>query len=288
MPLVLAELGADVIKVEPVTGDVHRNMEPMFAAGQRGKRALALDLKAPASREVLQRLFRWSDVVHHNSRIGLADRLGYDEETVRAANPDVVYSFASGFGERGPKAKLPSNDQLMQALAGIERAQGGADAAPTFLVWGAVDVTGGWIAGVRRPSRTVRPVPNRGGPAGRQQSPGRRAGPQVRGAVERRGRHRQPRPSTRARWATAPPYRLYQGADGEWFALAVTDPDVWQSLRSVVGADGLPESPPPLRTAGGGRSRRNGSSSSSSGARRRQVGGRAGLRRRPGGAGTPA
>ena len=69
--LVLAELGADVIKVEPVSGDAHRGVEPMFAAGQRGKRALALDLKSPAVEPVLRRLFEWSDVVHHNSQRGV-------------------------------------------------------------------------------------------------------------------------------------------------------------------------------------------------------------------------
>ena len=145
-PLVLAELGADVVKVEPVTGDVHRNMDPMFAAGQRGKRAVALDLKAPDAPRVLEQLFRASDVVHHNARVGLAERLGYDEATVRAVNLDVVYSFASGFGETGPRAQLPTNDQLMQALSGIEAGQGGAGQPPTFLVWGAVDVTSGWLS----------------------------------------------------------------------------------------------------------------------------------------------
>ncbi len=121
-------------------------MEPIFAAGQRGKRALAVDLKSADASAVLSRLFGWADVVHHNSRVGLAERLGYDEATVRAVNPDVVYSFASGFGEHGPRALLPANDQLMQALAGIEAAQGGAGQPPTFLVWGAVDTTGGWVS----------------------------------------------------------------------------------------------------------------------------------------------
>src|SRR5260221_723098 len=132
-PLILAELGADVVKVEPLAGDVHRHMEPMFAAGQRGKRALALDLKSADAPAVLSRLFGWADLVHHNYRVGLAERLGDDEATVRAVNPDVVYSFASAFGERRPRALLPANDQLMQALAGIEAAQGRVGQPPTFL-----------------------------------------------------------------------------------------------------------------------------------------------------------
>src|SRR5215471_18729634 len=103
----------------------------MYAAGQRGKRAVGVDMKAHDAPAVLQRLFRWADVVHHNSRLGLAERLGYDEATARAANPGVIYSFASGFGESGPRAQLPANDHLMQALAGIEAAQGGHGQPPT-------------------------------------------------------------------------------------------------------------------------------------------------------------
>ena len=76
-PLILAELGADVVKVEPLTGDVHRGMQPMYAAGQRGKRTVAVDLKSASARDVLRRLFAWADVLHHNStgRRGRAARL---------------------------------------------------------------------------------------------------------------------------------------------------------------------------------------------------------------------
>ena len=249
-PLVLGELGADVIKVEPLTGDAHRGMEPMFAAGQRGKRALALDLKAPDAARVLDRLFRWSDVVHHNSRVGLAERLGYDEATARASNPDVVYSFSSGFGDTGPRAPLPTNDQLMQALAGIQAAQGGAGQSPTYLVWGAVDVTGGWLAacGVVAALYARRRVG--GGQSVRSSLLGAaltlKSGAfvvddtVVRGPVldgDQRG------------YGAA--YRLYEGADGEWFALAVPDAEAWARLRAVVDIDALPLSPPPLRTYDG-------------------------------------
>ncbi len=249
-PLVLAELGANVVKVEPVTGDVHRKMEPMFAAGQRGKRALALDMKAPGAAEVLDRLFRWGDVVHHNSRVGLADKLGYDEATVRKSNPGVVYSFASGFGDSGPRALLPANDQLMQAVAGIEAGQGGAGQPPTYLVWGAVDVTGGWVAAcgmlaalyARRRhggGQTVSASLLGGaltlksgwfltadGPAG---GPVLDAGQTGYGAA----------------------YRIYQGADGAWLALAVPDKSAWDRLRAVVSLPALPPFPPSLRTEGG-------------------------------------
>jgi len=249
-PLVLAELGADVVKVEPLTGDVHRNMEPMYAAGQRGKRTLALDLKAPDAAEVLDHLFRWADVVHHNSRVGLAERLGYDEAAVRAANPDVVYSFASGFGEHGPRALLPTNDQLMQALAGVEHAQGGVGQPPTYLVWGALDVTGGWIAACgilaglyarRRRGGGQRVSSTLLGAGLLLKSGAFLAGSEVVGGpVVDAGQH-----------GYGAAYRLYEGSDGRWFALVVPDAARWSALRELLGVDGLPTTPPALRTVPG-------------------------------------
>ena len=138
--------GADVVKVEPTSGDAHRGMDPSFASTNRGKRAVALNLKAPEAASVLHRLFQWADLVHHSSRIGLAERLGYDEETVRTVNPNVVYSHASGFGPFGPKARLPANDHLIQALPGIEAAAGGEGQPPTHLPAAPVDRTNGWLA----------------------------------------------------------------------------------------------------------------------------------------------
>lgn len=249
-PLVLAGLGADVVKVEPVEGDVHRSMEPMFAAGQRGKRAVALNMKSPGAAEVMRRLFVWADVVHHNSRVGLAERLGYDEDLVRTANPHAVYSFSSGFGERGPRALLPVNDQLVQALAGIEQAQGGAGERPTFLVWGAVDVAGGWFAACgilaalcarRRTGFGQRVSTNLLGSGLALKSGAFVAGGTVVGGPVLDG----------GQLGYGAAYRLYQGADGGRFALAVPDLPAWKRLLSEVAVDGLPVRPPPLRTEPG-------------------------------------
>ncbi|MDT3444032.1 CoA transferase [Pseudofrankia sp. BMG5.37] len=290
---VLAELGADVVKVEPVTGDIHRNMEPMFAAGQRGKRAVALDLKAPGAAGVLAALFRDSDVVHHNARVGLAERLGYDEATVRAANPNAVYCHASGFGATGPRAKLPANDHLMQALSGVEGSQGGAGQAPTFLVWGAIDSASGWVAacgilaglyarrrhgggqsvstsllGAGLMLKSGAFVVNAGDPADASDpadagGPTRLGGPGSDGA-----------PAGGATVVAGPAldaeqtgygaaYRIYQAGDGAWLALAVPDAEAWGRLRDAVTAGlpagrgtllaNLPATPPPLRTLPGER-----------------------------------
>lgn len=251
-PLILAELGADVVKVEPTTGDVHRNMEPMYAAGQRGKRVIGLDLKSPDAPVVLERLFRWCDVVHHNSRVGLAERLGYDEAAVRAANPDVVYSFASGFGESGPRALLPTNDQLTQALAGVEEGQGGPGQPPTFLVWGALDVAGGWIAACGVLAGLYARL--RGGGGQRVSSSLLGAGLLMKSGTFLAGNAIVNGPVVDPdQYGYGAAYRLYQGGDGHWFALVVPNAAAWDALRDVVGASELPTRPPPLRTEPGER-----------------------------------
>jgi len=247
--LVMAELGADVVKVEPVTGDVHRSIEPMFAAGQRGKRAVAVDLKSPESGAVLERLFRWSDIVHHNSRVGLAEELGYDEARVRAVNPGVVYSFASGFGEAGPRARLAANDHLMQALCGVEASQGGFGRPPTLLVWGAIDVTGGWVSAcgmlaglyARRRTGAGQSIASSLFGAGMLLKSGAfvASGTVVSGPVL---------DGDQTGYGAA--YRIYRCADDAWLALAVPDKTAWARLRAVMQVGALPIDPPPLRTRG--------------------------------------
>jgi crotonobetainyl-CoA:carnitine CoA-transferase CaiB-like acyl-CoA transferase len=190
---------------------------------------------------VLDKLFRWADVVHHNSRVGLSEKLGYDEATARGANPALVYSFASGFGETGPKALLPTNDQLMQALAGIEAGQGGFGAAPTYLVWGAVDVTGGWVAACGVLAALYARKHGGGGQSVSSSLLG--AAMTLKSGAEWRGDQLHEGPvldPDQLGYGAA--YRIYRCADG-WLALAA-DQEVWRAL-------GMPGSPPPLRTDGG-------------------------------------
>ena len=249
-PLVLAELGADVIKVEPATGDVHRGVEPMYAAGQRGKRVVALDLKSLDAVPVMQRLFQWSDVVHHNSRVGLAKRLGYDEDTVRRSNPGVIYSHASGFGSHGPRALLAANDHLMQALCGVEAAAGGTGEGPTYLDWGAIDVTSGWVSacsvlvGLYARRRSGQPQSVTSTLIG--------AGLTLKSGAFLDGDAVVEGPALDAgQTGYGATYRIYAGGDGAWLALAVPDAATWARLLEVVGADGLPDQPPPLRDGTG-------------------------------------
>ena len=124
----LADLGARVIKLEPPGGDPFRSM--MHGAGamrcNTGKESVCLDLKAPAGREVAQRLVRGADIFIHNYRPGVPEKLGIGYDDLRGDNPGLVYLSANGYGPRGPGAKRPSTHPIPgAALGGVVWQMGG-------------------------------------------------------------------------------------------------------------------------------------------------------------------
>ena len=122
--MMLADLGADVIKIEGPEGDPYRNYQgelysPHFQAYNRSKRSIACDLKQPADRDVFERLVAEADVYLQNFRPGTAERLGAGVDRLRALNPRLIYCSISGFGASGPYAERPSYDSVAQALSGF-------------------------------------------------------------------------------------------------------------------------------------------------------------------------
>jgi crotonobetainyl-CoA:carnitine CoA-transferase CaiB-like acyl-CoA transferase len=115
----LADLGAEVVKVEPLAGDPLRGIERPFFSAQAGKRALAGDLKDPGLAPVTQAMLRRADVVHHNLRPGAAERLGLDDAAVRAVNPEIIYLHAPGWGSTGPFAMRQSFAPMLSGYAGV-------------------------------------------------------------------------------------------------------------------------------------------------------------------------
>jgi len=132
--MVLAELGASVIKIEPPGGDQARHIgrygESMLRAYSRGKQSIALDLKSEAGREVAWRLIAHSDVVVQNLRPGAAESLGLGPAAVRGRFPRVVYLSISGFGDRGPSRERPGYDIAAQAESGLMSVTGEPDRLP--------------------------------------------------------------------------------------------------------------------------------------------------------------
>jgi CoA:oxalate CoA-transferase len=152
--LVLAELGARVIKVEhPDGGDDARQIGPFvagrsayFASLNRGKQSIALDLKRAEDRAIFEALLARADVLVENYRAGTLERLGYGWEALHAAHPRLVYAAVSGFGHTGPYAARPAYDLVVQGMGGIMSLTGHPDSPPTRVGSSIGDIAAGLFA----------------------------------------------------------------------------------------------------------------------------------------------
>ena len=123
---ILADLGADVVKIEPIEGDIARTAAPsvngmgaLFVNNNRNKQVIALDLKTPDGQEVGRRLIARADVLLHNLRVDAADRLGLGFESAVTANPRLIYCATVGFGRNGRYRDRPAFDDVIQAASGL-------------------------------------------------------------------------------------------------------------------------------------------------------------------------
>ncbi|HEY3485637.1 MAG TPA: CoA transferase, partial [Ilumatobacteraceae bacterium] len=139
----LSDLGADVIKIEPLEGDPMRPLPDPFEGAQRGKRAIAVDLKSPRGLKVVHQLVATADVVMHNFRPGKAERLGIGVEQLRALKADLIYCYLPGFGSSGPKSDLKSFAPLLSGFVGNFYEGAGADRPPVRRVMGNEDYYNG-------------------------------------------------------------------------------------------------------------------------------------------------
>ena len=149
----MADLGADIIKVEGPGGDEYRHIGPfrdgesaLFQTANRGKRSIVLDLRAPADLAVARDLAARADVLVENFRPGVMARLGLDAASLQAANPGLVYASISGFGQSGPLAERPAYDIIVQAMSGLMDMTGEPGAPPTMVGEAIADVAGGLFA----------------------------------------------------------------------------------------------------------------------------------------------
>jgi crotonobetainyl-CoA:carnitine CoA-transferase CaiB-like acyl-CoA transferase len=234
-PMTLADMGADVIKVETPEGDAFRTFGFGFLGWNRGKRGLSVDPRTDEGRAVIHDLVRGADVLVENLRPGAAARIGLDYDTLAAINPRLIYSTVTAFGSIGPDAQLPGFDPLLQARSGVMAAQGGMEGGhpPVYLTVAVCDYAAALLAvygicaalAVRESTGLGQHVES----SLVHSSMAIQAGefiwyqgrpPLARGGVARIG-------------ATAGD-RLYQTADG-WLRLGLRDPSLWPALTAAVG-----------------------------------------------------
>ena len=231
--MMLADLGAEVVKVESPGGDPFREL-PGFFGWNRGKRSIAVDLKAPDGRAIVDRLVAGGDVLMENMRPGVADRLGVGWARLGALNPRLVYCSVTAFGSSGPYADRPGFDPLLQAMSGAMALQG-FGGPPQYI---RIAVTDYYAAAL-----------------------GAQAVLAALFVRERTGRGQRVETSLLhaalalqsgnvVAFAGKPPifrdnptYRLYEAGDGQWFFLACGNQTFWVKLCQALDLGPLAEDP---------------------------------------------
>lgn len=229
----LADMGADVQKIESLEGDSFREL-PGFHAWNRGKRSICVNLKTPDGLSIVQRLARDADVVMENMRPGVADRLGVGEATLRDLNPRLIYCSTTAFGSTGPYVDRPGFDPVLQGMAGIMALQG-FGGPPQYLRIAVVDYYAAALTAQAVLAALF--VRERTGVAQKVETSlfHAVAALQAGNFVNYPGK-----PSV---FRDNPTYRLYQAADGEWLFLACGNQSFWVKLCQVLDMAELAHDP---------------------------------------------
>jgi crotonobetainyl-CoA:carnitine CoA-transferase CaiB-like acyl-CoA transferase len=246
---VLADLGADVVKVETLAGDPHRTVFRFYTSVNRGKRSIAIDLKTPEGRRVAHELCAGADVVMSNFRPGVTARLGLDVDSLRALNPHIVVLESPAYGADGPLAERAGFDMVMQAYCGHEWRAGGEGREPMWNRTSMVDFAAGFLgaagilAALYHRART--------GDSAFVVSPLVNAGISLLAELVQRGDGRFEGAPPLNRWQTGfhPAEALYRAADG-WIAIAVRGREAAVGFAGALGLTGwLDEDPARWRDA---------------------------------------
>ena len=155
--MILADLGADVIKIEPPGGESQRNAmklkadepdPPSFLGLNRNKRGLVIDLKSDAGRELIHEMVAQSDILVENYRPGVTTKLGIDYETLAAIRPELIYASITGFGDSGPYSQRPGLDLITQGMSGIMSVTGPRGGEPSKAGVAITDLTSGMFGAI--------------------------------------------------------------------------------------------------------------------------------------------
>jgi len=236
-PSMMGDMGADVVKVEALTGDRIRFMHRYYQAAARSKRSLAIDLTRPEARPILERLIQWAEIVHHNMRFKGAAKLGLSEEAIRAAKPDVAFNYASAYGQRGQRGNWPGYDSIFNAIAGWEFENAGEGNRPVFNRPGTMDVATAQSCLVElMASLYARRTTGRGYTT-QTSLLGLAAFTQGERLIGPDGELTDTYHLTSDQTGFSPYHRIYECADGAWVAVAAHKADQRAALRDLLGED---------------------------------------------------
>ncbi len=241
--MMLSDMGADVIKIEPPYGDSWRAVGGGFLSCNRGKRAVAIDLKKSEGKQIAHDIIKTSDIVVENARWGVWHKLGLDYESVKKIKPDLIYLSILSFGSTGPDSGSPGFDPVLQARSGQMVGQGGIgkppvyhvialndQAAPMLGAYGAVLALLSRIRHDKKAQRVETSLTNA--------SIALQAGE----FIDYPGEHIRRPGDTDLRGLNAV-MRLYQAGDGRWLQIFCPNEKDWQNLCRTPGFESLMSDP---------------------------------------------
>ena len=239
----LASLGANVIKMEPLAGEISRPGEHrFFVSGNANKRSIGMNASSPEGRQAAQRIAETVDAVVANTRPGTIRGMGVDREGMKDRNPRLVESYVTAFGPDGPYDHRPGLDPLAQALTGLQRNQGGKDNPPIFLAWQApTDYTAGGMAALGAILALF--VREREGVCQRSDTNLLNAGAVVNGDRYLMYEGKPPkREADAGHYGLSALHRFYETSDG-WIYLAAEAEDTWVPMCRSLGVQQLTDDP---------------------------------------------
>ncbi len=236
-PSMMGDMGANVIKVEALTGDRIRFMHRYYQAAARSKRSLALDLTRPEAQPILERLLQWAELVHHNMRFKGAAKLGLSEEGIRKYNPDIAFNYSSAYGQRGARGNWPGYDSIFNAIAGWEFENAGEGNRPVFNRPGTMDVSTAQSCLVELMASLYAKRTTGRGYTTQTSLLGMAAFTQGERLIGADGQLTDTYHLTSDQTGFSPYHRIYECADGAWVAVAAHKPEQQAALAKLLGED---------------------------------------------------
>ena len=240
--MLLSDMGADVIKIEPPDGDPYRRNAGAFMGCNRGKRSIALDLKKPQAKEIVHKLIARTDILVENARWGVWHKLGLDYESVARIKPDIIYLSVLGHGSGGPYSTWPAYDPLLQCRSGQMVGQGGLGKPPVFHYIAINDQAGpmlgayGIILALMVRAKTGK------GQHIETSLTNAAAAVQSGDFIDYQGMQRKYQGDEDLRGLSAT-YRHYQARDGRWLFVLCPREAEWRRLCQAMGLETLPSDP---------------------------------------------